>query len=123
MGPSLSDSVRYVKGVGPKKALLLRELGILSLGDLIEYFPFRIDDFSRVARMDSLVPGEEVTVRGRVISGQFVGSRRGGAFRVGITDGTGVVYLVWYNMPYMQQRFDAGQFVSASGRVEWRREA
>ncbi|MGI6632234.1 MAG: ATP-dependent DNA helicase RecG [Bacillota bacterium] len=121
MGPSLSDSVRYVKGVGPKKALLLRELGILSLGDLIEYFPFRIDDFSRVARMDSLVPGEEVTVRGRVISGQFVGSRRGGAFRVGITDGTGVVYLVWYNMPYMQQRFDAGQFVSASGRVEWRR--
>lgn len=45
---SLQDSVRYVKGVGPKRAGALSTLGIETVKDLLDYVPFRIDDFSQV---------------------------------------------------------------------------
>lgn len=123
MGRSLDEPVRYLKGVGPKKALLLRELGVETVRDLLDHFPFRIDDFSRVVPMGAVTAGVPVTVQGKVISAQFIGSSRGRAFRVGIADGTGILYLVWYNMPYIHKRFAPGMPVSASGKVEWRRGA
>ncbi len=118
---SFEDSVRYVKGVGPKKAALLASLGIVTVGDLINHFPFRIDDFSKVTSMDAVRPGDEITVQGKVMSVSFVGSQRGRALRVGITDGTSAMYLVWYNMPYIHLNFKRGKTVLASGKVEWRR--
>lgn len=121
MRPSLDDPVRYVKGVGPRRAERLRELGIYTARDLIDHFPFRIDDFSRVLPMGAVAPGSEVTVQGKVVSAGFVPSTRGRALRVAISDGTGVVYLVWYNMPYMYRSFRTGLTVAASGKVEWRR--
>jgi ATP-dependent DNA helicase RecG len=121
MRPSLDDSVRYVKGVGPRRAERLNELGVRTARDLLDHFPFRIDDFSRVLPMGLLTPGSEVTVQGEVFSASFVQSTRGKAFRVGISDGTGAVYLVWYNMPYMYRNFRPGLSVAASGKVEWRR--
>lgn len=121
MSPSLDDSVRYVKGVGPRRAELLNELGVCTARDLLDHFPFRIDDFSRVLPMGLIIPGSEVTVQGKVVSAGFVHSTRGKAFRVCISDGTGVLYLVWYNMPYMYRSFRPGLSVAASGKVEWRR--
>jgi ATP-dependent DNA helicase RecG len=120
-GPSLTDPVRYVKGVGPRKALLFEQLGVRTAWDLLNHFPFRVEDFSRFVPMDEVRPGDEVTVRGRVIRHSFVGSRRGGALRVALSDGRGLIHLVWYNMPYMYRSFPAGEPVLASGRAEWRR--
>lgn len=118
---SLSDPVRYLPGVGPKKALLFEGLGVRTAGDLLNYFPFRVDDFSRLVPLDLVRPGDEVTVQGTVVSMAFAGSQRGRAFRVTLSDGRGVVHLVWYNMPYMQRNFRPGGPVLASGKAEWRR--
>ncbi|QUL98351.1 MAG: ATP-dependent DNA helicase RecG [Candidatus Fermentithermobacillus carboniphilus] len=118
---SLEDDVRYIKGVGPKKAQILRDVGVSTARDLLDYFPFRIEDFSRVTSIDNVRPGDDVTVQGRVVSVGFVESLRGKALRVGITDGRGIMYLVWYNMPYLYKKFSRGQWVLASGRAEWRR--
>lgn len=120
-GLSLDDPVRFVKGVGPQKALLLSGLGIKTVRDLLDHFPFRIDDFSSVTAMENIHPGDEVTVQGLVTSTRFVGSRRGRALLVDLSDGTGQVHLVWYNMPYMYQHFHSGRMIVASGRAEWRR--
>lgn len=120
-GPGLLDSARYVKGVGPRKALLLQQLGIQTVWDLLNHFPFRIEDFSKVMPMDEVRPGDEVTVCGRVLRSSFIGSQRGRALRVSISDGRGLVHLVWYNMPYMAKAVQPGKTVLASSRVEWRR--
>jgi len=119
--PSLSDEVRYLKGVGPKKAEILSMLGIRTVADLLSHYPFRLLDFSRFVPMAFVKPGDDVTVSGRVISSSFVGSQRGQALRVRISDGSGFVSLVWYNMPYMHRNFAPGLEVFASGRAEWRR--
>ena len=117
----MSDPVRYLRGVGPRKAALFERLGVRTAGDLLEYFPFRVDDFSRLVPMDEVRPGDEVTVRGRVLRTNFVGSQRGPAFRVDLSDGRGLIHLIWYNMPYMYQNFPIGATVLASGKVERRR--
>jgi ATP-dependent DNA helicase RecG len=119
--PSLSDEVRYLKGVGPKKAEILATLGIRTVADLLSHYPFRLLDFSRFVPMAIVRPGDEVTVAGRVVSSAFVGSQRGQALRVRLSDGSGFVSLVWYNMPYMHRNFPPGIEVFASGRAEWRR--
>lgn len=119
--PSLSDEVRYLKGVGPKKAEILATLGIRTVADLLSHYPFRLLDFSRFVPMAIVRPGDEVTVAGRVVSSAFVGSQRGQALRVRLSDGSGSVSLVWYNMPYMHRNFPPGIEVFASGRAEWRR--
>lgn len=118
---SLQDDVRYIKGVGPRRAKMLAALGVKTVQDLLDFFPFRIDDFSRVQKLKDLRPGEKVTVAGRVVSVSIVPSIRGRALRVGISDGTGTCYLVWYNMVYMAKQFYRGQQLVASGKVEWRR--
>lgn len=121
MTPSLDDSVRYVKGVGPRRAEILRELGVRTVRDLLDHFPFRIEDFSRVVPVGLATPGTEVTVQGKVVSARFIMTSRGKAFRAGISDGTGILYLVWYNMPYMHRTLRPGLSIAASGKVEWRR--
>ena len=100
---------------------MLAALGVKTVQDLLDFFPFRIDDFSRVQKLKDLRPGEKVTVAGRVVSVSIVPSIRGRALRVGISDGTGTCYLVWYNMVYMAKQFYRGQQLVASGKVEWRR--
>lgn len=123
MRKCLEDAVRYVKGVGPKRSILLEDLGILTVRDLLDYLPFRIEDFSKVSSIGSLCAGESATVRGAVQSSGFVGSQRGRAFRVAVTDGTGLLYLVWYNAAFMYGALRQGDHVLASGKVEWRRGA
>lgn len=117
----LDDSVRYVKGVGPVRARTLKNLDIFTVSDLFHHYPFRIEDYSNIRQMDMLKSGDEVTVSGIVTKIGFAQGRRGKVLRVGLSDGTGLVYLVWYGMPYMYKNFVYGKKILASGKVEWRR--
>ena len=88
-GLSLQDDVRYLKGVGPRRAKMFAALGVRTVQDLLDLFPFRIDDFSRIRKLRHLEPEEKVTVAGRVFSVAVIPSMRGRALRVGVSDGTG----------------------------------
>ena len=63
---SLSDPVRFVKGVGPAREALLARLGIRSAGDLLFLFPARYEDRRNLAPLSSLRGGETVSVAARV---------------------------------------------------------
>ena len=65
---TLETSVQYLKGVGPKRSLLFRRLGIMTLRDLLYHFPRRHEDRRAFKPIALLVPGEKVTIRAKVIS-------------------------------------------------------
>ncbi len=110
-----SDSpIQYVKGVGPQRAESLASLGIQTVGDLLEYFPFRHECESGEVDIADLVPGTNVTVRGEVVS---VGGRRP-TVRCEIDDGTGTCVLRWFHVPFGGLHLFRGATVVASGRVE-----
>ncbi|MCL1941178.1 MAG: hypothetical protein FWG09_04475, partial [Synergistaceae bacterium] len=67
----LSDSVRYIKGVGEYRENLLKKVGISKAEDLLFYFPHRYEDRSAPAKISSLSPskaGEKSLVIARVIA-------------------------------------------------------
>ena len=59
----LGTEVRYVKGIGEKKAQALKKLGVLTLYDLVSYFPRRYEDRSQFKSIALTLPDETVCIR------------------------------------------------------------
>lgn len=91
--------IKYLKGVGPKRAeLLAKELNIHSYYDLLYYFPFRYIDKTHIHKI-SEISGEmpSIQLKGRFItfSEQGEGARK--RLHALFTDGTGNIEIVWFN--------------------------
>lgn len=95
----LSQDIKYLAGVGPKRAEVLeRELGIKTYGDLLEHYPYKYVDRSRVYAIRELT-GEMpyVQIRGRIMSWDVYDTgRRKKRYVAHVSDGTGFVDLVWF---------------------------
>ena len=89
----------YVPGVGPKrKDILKRELGIETFGDLLEYYPYKYVDRSKVYHISEFT-GEMpfVQVKVHILSfEEFEMGPRKKRIVAHATDGTGIVDLVWF---------------------------
>lgn len=71
----LETDIMYLKGVGPKRALLFKsELGVATIGDLLRVYPFRYVDRSVIVKIAQIVPDTAfVQVRGRVVRSTLYG--------------------------------------------------
>ncbi len=107
---------RYVDRV---RAEALENLGICTIGQLVRHFPFRYLDLSSTVPMRELRGGREVTVTGRVHRVSVKRPRpKLNIVEVAVADGTGIVLGVWFNQPFMADRFLEGEQVAFAGRVE-----
>lgn len=102
IGRGLEMGVQFLKGVGPKSAMILAKLGLKTVEDVLWYLPRRYDDRSNLPQLVMLRPGEAQSVRGRV---RGVTTRRISGGRVIIQavldDGSGQVTLTWFNQPWV----------------------
>ena len=93
-----STPVEYLKGVGPKRAELLRkELGIHTFGDLLHYFPFRYVDktkFYKTNEINSDLP--YVQLVGHISQLQEVGAKHSKRLTAKLKDENGTIELVWF---------------------------
>ena len=94
----LFNSIEYLKGVGPKKAELLRkELGIHTFGDLLHYFPFRYVDktkFYKTNEINSDLP--YVQLKGKITQLQEIGAKHSKRLTAKLNDENGCIELVWF---------------------------
>jgi len=122
-GLSLTDDIRYLPGVGPKRAADLGRLGIRRVGDLLEHLPSRHERHeSRV--IEDLDEGIVATVTGRITTVRSSFGRRGPTISATLIDNTGKCRLAWFNAPWMQGCVRQGMIVRATGRVtEFRQSA
>ena len=115
----LNKDVKYIKGVGPNRAVLLNRLGIFTLGDLITYYPRDYEDRSKPKKICDVANGEEVLVQG-IVQSKLVESRiRKGLtlYRTKIADDTGFMEIVWYNQSYLKNQIKQGQVYNFFGKV------
>lgn len=94
-----NQDVQYVPGVGPaRKKLLMNERDIHTVGDLLEYFPYKHVDRSRIyaiRELNSDMPF--VQIKGRILSFEQFDKGRGKQRMVAhFTDGVAVADLVWF---------------------------
>jgi ATP-dependent DNA helicase RecG len=116
---SSTVSVRYIKGVGPKKASLFERLGVENISDLLYYLPRRYEDRTRVVDIDKLVPGESQAVMGKILKINTFSARTGKMiFQMEVGGQGRKVSAVWYNQPFLRKVFSQGQKVMLYGRPE-----
>ena len=104
---SLDTEIQFLKGVGPKNAKSLEKVGIKTVRDVLFYLPRRYDDRTKLPRMMDVRPGQQVTVRGRLlgIEGRPI---RGGkvVIKAAISDGTSTITLTWFNQPWIRRKLE-----------------
>ena len=118
--PELSDlDIKYLPGVGPKRAeLLARELGIRSYRDLLYYFPYKYIDRSKTYRIGEITGSMPyIQLRGRIIAYATQGEGACRRLVATFTDGTGMIDLVWFKgIKYVTERFKTGVDYSLFGK-------
>lgn len=118
MTDELPKSVQFVKGVGPKNAKLLAKLGINTVEDLLYYLPRSYEDRSKFKPIKYISPGEDITVKGKVLKISMDRPRRGlSILRVTISDGSDVINGVWFNQPFLKNKFKKGKTYIFSGKL------
>jgi ATP-dependent DNA helicase RecG len=118
---NLSTEVQYLKGVGPRLAEGLNKAGLFTVKDLLFRFPRRYEDRSQIPPIDAVVYGDWTTVRGQIVRIESKPLRRGKVIlRALLADGTGKIWLVWFNQPWIRAQLEkvAGSVVFAYGQVK-----
>ncbi len=90
--------IEFLKGVGPQRAELLnKELSIFTYGDLLQHYPFRYEDRTRIYKINE-IESEEVNVQiiGRIRRFESVGVKGKKRLVAYFTDDTGEIELVWF---------------------------
>ena len=90
--------IKFITGVGPKRAELLnQELNVFSLHDLLHFFPYKYVDRSRIYSISELRGSMPyVQLKGKVLNFNVLGEGRKKRLVARFTDGTGFVDLVWF---------------------------
>lgn len=117
---NLDTSVSDISPIAKKLASRLKKMGVETVRDLIEYYPFRYDDFSQIKDIKDLAIGDIITIKGRV---DLIKNRRSSVKRTNITeaiitDGLSSIKVLWFNQPFIIKTIKVGDEIYLSGKVD-----
>lgn len=121
-------SVQYLKGVGPQRAKLLKQLGIESVEDLLTYFPRDWEDRSQLLTIAQTGIGKVHTLKVKVEATEVAEVSKGlRLFKALFSDRSGYLYGVWfkkanprYDVFYrLRKEIVPGHEIIVYGEVGW----
>jgi ATP-dependent DNA helicase RecG len=124
---TLAGDIKYLPGVGPRKADLLQRVGLTTVEDLLHHFPRRYEDRRRLVPISRVGPGKAQVVHGEIRSARersLWGGRS--IIEVVLADPASgpagaEIDLVWFNQPYLLQWLRPGARIHAFGQVRRRK--
>jgi ATP-dependent DNA helicase RecG len=122
LAPILSSPIEYLKGVGPQRAeLLKKELNLFTFRDLLEHFPYRHVDKTKVSPISEINPSlEYIQVAGKLVNFEIVGDQRSRRLVAQVKDATGFLELVWFQgITWIQKLLIPGQSYLIYGRLSF----
>lgn len=114
-----STDIRYLKGIGEKRAELFNKLGVFTVGDLLRYLPRGYEDRTDIREICDVEDGESVCIRASLAGGIRSFRARTGArvIQTRVSDGTGVMNLTWFNAPYIEKTLRTDDGFTFFGKV------
>lgn len=116
----LSTKIEYLKGIGSKRAELLnKELGIVTFGDMLEYYPFRYIDKSRIHKVSEICDDTVYyQLIGTISNLQSFGSPRTTRMTAVFSDETGSIELIWFKgFKWIKDKFVRGKKYLVFGKA------
>lgn len=115
----LDQEIRYLKGVGPKRALDLEKLNVKRLEDLLYLIPRRYEDKREIRSLSELVLGDFNLVKAKVLGVEEI-STRGNlkVIKALLSDGSRRrAFAVWFNKGYIKKLLEKGKEYLFYGKV------
>jgi len=116
----LATPVQFLKGVGPQRTELLARLGLHTARDVLFFFPRDYQDLTDQREIDQLEEGKLQSVRGVVEDIELRSTAAGGCvLGVLVRCATGHLRGLWFNQPFLKDKFSFGQRVMFSGKPKY----
>ena len=116
----LNTPIKYIKGVGPKRATAMATAGIDTVNDLLHYYPRRYLDRTTVKSIRDVKKGDQATIVGTVeVCGERQARKRK-LFQAVLSDDTGMITLMWFNgVKYIKNAIQKGDRLAIYGKIEF----
>ena len=117
---NMTTDVRFVRGIGEARAKSLQKLGILTLRDLISWFPRAYEDRRVYRRIDELETGESACVRAVVATEPRLSHVRKGLdlVKLRVVDESAALELTYFNQSYVKDSLRVGEEFVFYGKAE-----
>ncbi len=115
----LNASIKYLKGVGEKRAATLAKLGIFTLRDLLTFYPRTYEDWSKISSIKDAPMNENVCIRAIVGMPCKEHKIRKGMtlYKTEVTDGEMLLDITFFNNPYSAKKLEQGKEYLFFGRI------
>jgi ATP-dependent DNA helicase RecG len=115
--------VTTIKGIGKEAAISLTEMGIYSIANLLDYFPYRYEDF-RLKNLEETQHDERVTVEGKIYSEPLITSfgKKKTRLTVRVLVGRNLIQAVFFNQPFLKKQIELHDTVTITGKWDRHRQ-
>ena len=116
----LDTPVKFLKGIGEKRAEAFERLGVISVQDLLFHIPHRYIDASSVTPMAKARVGDDVACIGTVMSKGVLPTRKGlRIFHAVLKDDSGLLECAWPGQSFLDRTITPGQLLLVAGPIRF----
>jgi ATP-dependent DNA helicase RecG len=119
----LNQSITAIKGIGEETAEAFAEMRIYTIRDLLEYFPYRYEDYS-LKDLTEVQHDEKVTVEGKVHSEpslNYYGKKKS-KLTIRLFVGAYLIKVVFFNQPYLKNKINMNETITVTGKWDAHRQ-
>jgi ATP-dependent DNA helicase RecG len=114
----LEQSIDKLPSTSQTTIKRFKKIGIKTFFDLLNYFPFRYENYSLISFIEKAQPGEKITLKGKIIDKKEERTKKGLRLQKFLLyDGTGKIEIIFYNQPYLLKVIPFEKEVSFAGEV------
>lgn len=120
---TLLEPVTVIKGIGAETATTLHEMGIVTVADLLEYLPYRYEDY-RLKELESAQHEERVTIEGTIHSVPLLTSygKKKSRLTLKVLIGRALISVIFFNQAYLKAKLEIGTTVTITGKWDRHRQ-
>ncbi|WP_237026394.1 ATP-dependent DNA helicase RecG [Lactobacillus sp. S2-2] len=115
----LRDNISVLNGIGPKRIQGFNKLNIFSINDLLNYFPYRYQDFT-VQNLDNIQDNEQITIMGDISSEPTVRyiARKKSILRFSLKVDNQIIFITFFNQPWLINKIKEMKKIIVFGKYD-----
>lgn len=123
MNPNLNQSILAIRGIGEETAESFAEMNIHTIKDLLEYFPYRYEDY-RIRDLTQVGHEEKITVEGKVHSEPALvfHGRKKSRLTIRLFVDRYLIKVIFFNQPYLKNKIVMNETITVTGKWDAHRQ-